>query len=75
MNASGDSEASRASKRATMVTATPNARNISSFARSVDKRGGALSGAKNSRGCGSNVSTAGTRRKSSAPSIRRVNIA
>ena len=59
MNASGVSDARRASKRATNVRATPYARNSSSLARSVDSRGGAAAGAKNSRGCGSNVSTAG----------------
>ncbi len=75
MNASGVQRGKRASKRATNVRATPNARNASSFVRSVVSRGGAASRAKNSRGCGSNVSTAGGRRRSSAASRSRVSIA
>jgi len=43
--------------------------------RQIESRGGAPAGAKNSRGCGSNVITAGGRPRSSAASISRASIA
>src|SRR5581483_10789283 len=57
------------------MRATRCAAKASSLTRNVDRRGGADAGAKNSRGCGSNVSTAGSRFRSSAASVRRVSIA
>ena len=75
MNSGAVRPASPASKRAICTRATPSAENISSLSRSVDKRGGALPGAKNSRGCGSKVSTVGGSARSSAASTRRESIA
>ena len=75
MNACGDSAASRESKRATIVRATPSSANDSSLLRNEDRRGGADPGAKNSRGWGSNVNTADGSARSSAASMSRDNIA
>ncbi|OQA29885.1 MAG: hypothetical protein BWY57_03169 [Betaproteobacteria bacterium ADurb.Bin341] len=71
MNSSAERAAKCALKAQTIVISTPLAAMSSSFSRRMVRRAGAEAGAKNSRGCGSKVSTAGTRCKSFATPTSR----
>src|SRR5687768_2654165 len=71
MKRCAESVARRASKRATCTCRTPAAASSSSLSRSRLSRAGAASGAKNSRGCGSKVSTQEVKSSSAALAVTR----
>src|SRR5512135_2096943 len=74
MKASGESDENAWSKRNTWKRSIPIRCRHSAFSRSVDSRAGACSGAKNSRGCGSKLSTQLGRPRIRATSRRRASM-